>query len=40
MQEWVNYECDIAWDDFTRLKNHGEYIQITFLSSAPKGHDI
>lgn len=39
MQEWVNYGCDIAWDDYTLLRNHGDYIQIMFPSSSPKGHD-
>ncbi len=39
LQEWMNYGCDIAWDDYTILKNHGDYIQIMFPSSASKGHD-
>lgn len=39
MQEWVRYGCDIAWDDYTILKNHGDYIEIMFPFSAPKGHD-
>lgn len=39
LQEWVRYEGDIAWDKYTILKNHGNYVEMMFPSSAPKGHD-
>lgn len=39
MQEWVNHGCNIAWDDYTLLKGHGDYVQIMFPSSSPDGHD-
>lgn len=39
LQEWIRYNSDIAWDDYSILKNHGNFIQIMFPSSAPKGHD-
>ena len=39
LQEWMRYSGDIYWDDYTILKNHGDYIQIMFRSSSVKGHD-
>lgn len=39
LQEWLRYNGDIDWDDYTVLKNHGDYIQIMFHSSSAKGHD-
>lgn len=39
LQEMVRYGCDITWDDYTILKNHGNYVQMMFRSSSPKGHD-
>lgn len=39
VKEMVNYGCDIHWDDYTVMKNHGDYIQLMFPSSATKGHD-
>ena len=33
------YSGDITWDECTVLKNHGNYVEIMFPSSAPKGHD-
>ena len=39
LQEWMRYSGDIAWDECTVLKNHGNYVEIMFPSSAPKGHD-
>lgn len=39
LQEWIRYGCDICWDDYSVMKNHGDYIQLMFPSSASKGHD-
>ena len=39
VKEMVNYGCDIHWDGYTVMKNHGDYIQLMFPSSATKGHD-
>lgn len=39
LQEWIRYGCDISWDDYSVMKNHGDYIQLMFPSSASKGHD-
>jgi hypothetical protein len=39
LQEWIRYGGDITWDDYSIMKNHGNYIQLMFPSSAPKGHD-
>ena len=39
LQEWIRYDGDISWDDYTVLKNHGDYVQLMFPSSAVKGHD-
>lgn len=39
VQEWMNYGFDITWDGYTIMKNHGNYIEINFPSSAAKGHD-
>lgn len=29
----------ITWDDYSIMKNHGDYVQLLFPSSAAKGHD-
>lgn len=39
VKEWMNYGFDITWDGYTIMKNHGNYIEINFPSSAAKGHD-
>jgi len=39
LQEWMRYDHDIAWDGNTIMKNHGDYVQVMFSSSAAKGHD-
>lgn len=39
LQEWIRYGCDITWDDYSIMKNHGDYVQLMFPSSAAKGHD-
>lgn len=39
VKEMVNYGCDIHWDGYTVMKNHGDYIRLMFPSSAAKGHD-
>lgn len=39
LQEWIRYGCDITWDDYSIMKNHGDYVQLMFPSSATKGHD-
>lgn len=38
VKEMVNYGCDIHWDGYTVMKNHGDYIRLMFPSSAAKGH--
>lgn len=30
---------DVSFDGYTVLKDHGDYVQMMFPSSAPKGHD-
>ena len=39
LAEWTRYSGNIIWDDYSVLKDHGDYIQIMFRSSASKGHD-
>lgn len=39
LQEWIRYDCDITWDDYSVTKNHGDFVQIMFTSSAAKAHD-
>lgn len=39
LQEWIRYDCDITWNDYSIMKNHGNLVQVMFRSSAPKGHD-
>lgn len=39
LQEWIRYNGDITWDSCSVMKNHGDYVQLMFRSSAPKGHD-
>lgn len=30
LQEWIRYGCDITWDDYSIMKNHGDYVQLMF----------
>lgn len=39
LQEWVRYGGDIAWDKYSIMRNHGNFVQLMFPSSAAKGHD-
>lgn len=39
LQEWIRYGCDITWDNYSIMKNHGDYVQLMFPSSAAKGQD-
>lgn len=39
LREWVRYGGDISWDDYSIMRNHGNFVQLMFRSSAPKGHD-
>lgn len=39
LQEWIRYGGDITWDDYSIMKNHEDYVQLMFPSSAAKGHD-
>lgn len=39
LQEWIRYGGGISWDNYSILKDHGDYIQLMFKSSSPKEHD-
>lgn len=38
-KEWFRYNSDITYDNYSVLKDHGDYVQMMFPSGAKKGHD-
>ena len=39
LKEWIRYNGGISWDGYHVMKDHGDYVQLMFPSSASKGHD-
>ena len=38
-QDWFRHNSDITFDGHTVLKDNGNFVQMMFPSSSPKGHD-
>ena len=36
LQEWIRYGCDITWDDYSIMTNHGDIFSCCFRPPLPR----